>query len=136
VKIEFEDRTWKFDMDEIGVRQSRAISAYMGGMSLLDWEDSLAKDAGSETWLKAMECLYWLMLEQAGEQAQIGERDFAVLRLSRLAAAAWAAEEAAVAAGESPADPTSSGAPPAAVAPKPRLEAQPPPSGAGSPAAT
>jgi len=130
MKIEFDDRFWKLEIDEIGVQQSRAISAYMGGMTLKDWELQLAKDITSETWLKAMECLHWLMLEQNGEKAEIGERDFPVLKFSRAAVAAWAQEEADSA--DEPADPTSSAAQPAAAARKPSR----PRSGSGSPKAT
>ncbi len=100
MKIEFEGRTWGVDVDALGVKQAVAITDYTGG-TLLAWEKALA-DVDSPGWLRAVQSLYWLMLAQNSETTDPGpgDADFAVLKYSRAAAEAMAAEEEAEKAGK------------------------------------
>jgi len=95
VKIEFEGRAWQFEMDEITVRQGESIAAYTG-LSLSAWYRSLL-DPDSLSWMKSMQCLYWLIREQNGESIALESADFAPLKLMAAfndAAAAEVASEA------------------------------------------
>ena len=94
MKIEFQDRVWQVDVDNLTLTQAVVITGKMGG-SLADWESSL-EDPRSDGWLPALACLYWLMLQQDGERIAIGDVDFAVLQYSRAVAAAIEREGAEV----------------------------------------
>lgn len=111
MKIEFEGRTWQVDIDDLGVKQALAITAFTGG-TLTAWETSLA-DVESPGWLAAMQCLYWLMRVQNGETLYPGpgDADFAVLKFSRAVADAIEAEAKAEQAAKA-ADPTKAASPP------------------------
>jgi hypothetical protein len=116
MKIEFQGRTWQVDTDEIGLRQAMVITSRLGS-SLTGWEKTLT-DPDSPQWLTAVECLYWLMLAQDGQQVPIGEVDFPVLKLAEAFADAALAEAKQTAAEQEP-DPTKSAASNGAAAPQP-----------------
>jgi hypothetical protein len=81
VKFEFEGRTREIDIDGLGLRHGIAITEHMG-MPLTKWEKALA-DTDGMNWLKAMRCLYWLMLAQAGDLTPLDDDiDFHVLKFS------------------------------------------------------
>jgi hypothetical protein len=104
VKIDFEGRTWEVSTEDIGLRQAMVITSRLG-VSLTGWEKILT-DPDSPLWLTGVECLYWLMLAQDGQQVPIGDTDFAVLKLAEAFADAALAEQKELAAAAE-ADPTS-----------------------------
>jgi hypothetical protein len=112
VKIEFEGRTREVDVDELSLTQAVVITGRMAG-SLKEWEKSL-EDPDSPGWLDAMRCLYWLMVQQDGEQAAIGDVDFPVLKYAQAVADAIE-RESAPPPDETPEDPTRGGGQPAAA---------------------
>jgi hypothetical protein len=115
LKIDFEGRTWQVELNDIGVKQAQAVTAYMGNPSLVQWAATLA-DTDNPGWLKSMECLYWLMRAQAGEPVVLGESEFSVLKLSAAWGDAGAAAEAAKEAAADE-DPTRPAGEPAAAEP-------------------
>ena len=128
MKFEFEGRTREIDMDELGLRQGIAIQEHMG-MPLTEWEKALTtpRDMG---WLKAMRCLYWLMLAQAGDLTPLdADIDFPVLKFSGAVSGALSAEADTAAAVEE--DPTKPAGAPAAAPPATPATGSP-----GSPAVT
>ena len=83
MKIEYEDRIWRLDLNKARYKQVEAIQAHTG-MSFGEWQESLSveTDENGETreppagWYKSMACLYWLMLDQNGEAADLDDIDF------------------------------------------------------------
>lgn len=69
MRITFEGREWSFDEDEITIRQGVAIHmAY--GFTVATWLTALGElDA------RAVQCAYWLMLQQAGIVQAIADTD-------------------------------------------------------------
>lgn len=112
MKIDFEGRVWDFDPHDISVKQGTAIAGHTG-LSPHAWYKSLT-DTDSLGWLKSMQCLYWLMREQAGESIPLKTAEFATLKLFLAFSAAIEAEIPDEAAEE---DPTRPGAGPGAEEP-------------------
>jgi hypothetical protein len=113
LKIEFEGRGWDVDLQGLSLEQAVVITGRMG-LSLTGWEKTLA-DPEDPQWLDAMRCLYWLMRQQDGDRAAIGDVDFAVLRYATAVGEAIERETPAAV----PQDPTK---PPATPAGQPAAE--------------
>ncbi len=84
MKIEFANRTWEVEPNDLSLTQAVVITGRIGG-SLADWDAAL-EDPKSPGWLAAVQCLYWLMRQQDGDRVAIGDVDFAVLRFSQAVA--------------------------------------------------
>lgn len=89
MKIDFEGRTWKFSQETIGVKQGLAIhfaygltiKALLEGIQQLD--------------VRAIQCDYWLMLQQNGIEKPIKDCEFDTLAFMAAMGEAREAEEAA-----------------------------------------
>ena len=68
--IHFGGRDWEYDEDHIGVMQAMAFHS-VHGLTLRAWMDGM-KDLDP----RAIQCTYWLMLQQAGEQKPLKDLDF------------------------------------------------------------
>ena len=66
MKIEWEGRAWPVDVDELSLQQAVVMTGRMG-TSMTEWEKTLL-DPDSPLWLTAVQCFYWLMLSQDGQQ--------------------------------------------------------------------
>src|ERR1700727_1056043 len=89
MKIEFEDRVWEFDPEQIDLQQAIAIQLTYG-FTLNDWYEATEKaDA------RALQCLYWLMLQQNGVIKPIKDCNCKIIALGEAFSAAQEAEEAA-----------------------------------------
>lgn len=124
MKIHFEDRDWEFDQGAIDLQQAIAIQlAY--GFNLNDWYQGL-EDADA----RALQCLYWLMLQQNGIVKPIKECNCPIMALAEALTEAQQAEAAAAKAAreaeKAEPDPT----------PLPSLPDVPPSSAPGYPTAT
>jgi hypothetical protein len=97
LRITFEGREWEFQTEAVTVKQAVAMHlAY--GFTLDGWFTALA-----ETDPRALQCLWWLMLQQDGQVVPIKDADCSLVQL----AAAFAdAQETEDQAGPEP-DPTS-----------------------------
>lgn len=102
MKITFEGREWTLDLEAITLKQAIAIHlAY--GFTLDGW---IAACGNADP--RAFQCLYWLMLQQDGQEKPIKDCDCTIVALGAAFADAQADTEE-----EPPADPTSSpGSPP------------------------
>ena len=102
MKIEYDGRTWGFDLEEMDVAQCEAVEKYVG-KGLGEWANQMS--AGS---VKAIVALWWVMRAQAGENPGPVSDPGAGFRPVRLLAAFPAADlaEAAVAEPEPEPDPT------------------------------
>jgi hypothetical protein len=128
VKFEFEGRTREIVMDDLSLRHGIAISEHMG-LPLTKWEGALGSTEDMN-WLKAMRCLYWLMLAQSGDSSPLdADLDFPVLKFA--AAVAGALAEAAADGEGVEEDPTKPAGEPAEARRGNRVTGSP-----GSPAAT
>lgn len=106
--IRFEGREWEFDLEKITLKQAVAMHlAY--GFTLDGW---LA--ACGETDPRALQCLWWLMLQQDGKVLAIKDADCPLISLAAAFADAQSAEEP-----EPEADPTTSPSSPLGAAPSP-----------------
>ena len=115
MRITFEGREWDFDLEAITLKQAVAMHlAY--GFTIDDWFKALG-DADP----RALQCLWWLMLQQDGKVLAIKDAD---CRIMALAEAFGEAEDAAQA--EAEPDPTS----------QPSPKGDPPSSGPATPTAT
>lgn len=121
MKIEFEGRTWDIDESEIGLQQAVVITGYLG-VSLQGWSEACLNPDGP-LWLKSMQCLYWLMLQQDGQHVPLADVDFAVMRFAEAWADATLAVAKAAAASAAEPDPTSSAAANGAAVPLPAVPA-------------
>ena len=102
MNITFEGRDWEFDLEAITVKQAVAMHlAY--GFTLDGWMSAVA-----ETDPRALQCLWWLMLQQDGQVTAIKDADCKLIDLS--VAFADATGEDDEAAGEP--DPTPPSVPP------------------------
>lgn len=97
MKVEFEGRTWEYDEDRVSVQQAIAFH-FAYGFNILDWQLAIEKLDP-----RALQCCYWLMLQQAGVVGPLKDCDFAVVEF----AAAYRAAQDAEAAEEPEPDPTS-----------------------------
>jgi hypothetical protein len=106
LKIGWEGRTWEIDTAEVTLKQAMVIQARMG-TSINGWAKALL-EADGDKWLTAMECLYWLMLAQDGQQVPVADLDFPVLKYANAFADAQLSKDEA--APDAEPDPTSSAA--------------------------
>ena len=74
MKVEFEDREWTLDIDEIDVAQAMVIKVKTG-FNLLQWQAALEQGDVS-----AAKALYWLMLAQNGVNKDLDMVNFKVLK--------------------------------------------------------
>lgn len=82
MKIDFDGRTWEFDLEAITVKQAVAMHlAY--GFTLDAWLSAVG-----ETDPRALQCLWWLMLQQDGQVMAIKDADCRLIDLSAAFAAA------------------------------------------------
>jgi len=103
LRITFEGREWDFDMEAITLKQAVAMHlAY--GFTLDGWLKAVG-----ETDPRALQCLWWLMLQQDGQVMPIKDADCPLIALS--VAFADAQEEDGAEAEPGP-DPTSPPSPP------------------------
>lgn len=72
--VQFEDRDWNLDVDELDVAQAMVIKVKTG-YNLLQWQSALEQGD-----VLAAKALYWLMLAQAGITADIDLINFKVLK--------------------------------------------------------
>lgn len=113
MKIDFEGRAWEFSPDVVDVQQGIAIwLAY--GMTLQDWEQGMEHADP-----RALQCTYWLMLQQNGVVKPIKDCNFAVGPFSVALLAAQEAEEA-----ETPPEPEPVPTQPGATAASPEPSSQ------------
>lgn len=89
MQITFEGRTWDFVLEDIDLKQAIAIQLTYG-FTLDDWYKALENSDA-----RALQCLYWLMLQQAGEIKPIAECNCKIMALAEAMTAAMEAEEAA-----------------------------------------
>ena len=112
MRIEFEGREWDFDPERITLKQGVAMHlAY--GFNLDQWFEAL-----SDTDPRALQCLWWLMLQQDGQVLPLKDADCSLIQL----AAAFGDsqdEEAGEAEGEPEPDPTPPSPPAAPPSPGP-----------------
>lgn len=80
--IHFNNKDYRFDLEDITVEDARAIKRYCG-LTLKGLEEGL-----SEADPDAMTCLYWLMLRQNGEDHNIERVSFKVIKFAAAFAAA------------------------------------------------
>jgi len=66
LKIDYQDRAWQLDLDEVTLEEGIAIQDYLG-VTLGQWYSDLF-DIKSMNWLKSAACAHWVMLGQNGEQ--------------------------------------------------------------------
>lgn len=99
MKIDYDGRTWKFDVEDIPVGQCEAVEKYVPAKGMGDWSNKV--DAGNT---KAVIALWWLMRKQAGEEpgpiSQPGDSFLPVKLLFAFNAAQLAEVQAAVEAAE------------------------------------
>ncbi len=103
--IEYEGRTYDFDLDDLTVKQALKIEKHIGG-PMIEFEKGMATGSAA-----CYQVLGWLIFH-GGDQTPIGEVDFKFGKLAKAFEAAAAAE--AEAAKAAPLDPTGNGAPAAA----------------------
>jgi hypothetical protein len=132
MKVEFGERVYQVDTDDITLSQAMVITGRMGG-NLKSWGAALSEGPDNDKWLTAVQCLYWLTLQQDGERVAIGDVDFPVLKFAAAFAAAEERENAPAAG--VPADPTKPAAPPEGLPGAAEPPSQPDPGSTGSPAA-
>lgn len=92
MKVDFEDRVWDLDIDEIDVAQAMVVKVKTG-FNLLQWQAALEQGD-----VVAAKALYWLMLAQNGVNKDLDVVNFKVLKF--IAAVGKASE------GEGEVDPT------------------------------
>ena len=74
MKVEFEDRVWDLDVDEIDVAQAMVVKVKTG-FNLLQWQAALEQGD-----VMAAKALYWLMLAQNGVNKDLDTVNFKVLK--------------------------------------------------------
>jgi hypothetical protein len=101
VKIQFEGRDWDLDLEAITLKQGIAMHlAY--GFTLNGWLEAVGDSDP-----RALQCLYWLMLQQDGQIKPIKDVDCKVVALgAAFGEATDAAEAEQPAEDEAEADPT------------------------------
>lgn len=89
MRLEFEGRTWEVDFESIDLKQGIAIH-YAYGFTLNDLMNALEQaDA------RALQCLYWLMLQQNGVIKPIQDCNCKIVDLADAFHVASEAQEAA-----------------------------------------
>jgi hypothetical protein len=117
MKLDFEGRTWQFDLDDVTTQQGEVIQGYTG-LSVYSWYNSIT-DGNDLGWLKRMNALYWAIREQNpdSDPVPIADVNVAPFGLLKAFTAAYLAENPGAAVEP---DPTKSGdAPDAEPAPQP-----------------
>lgn len=113
MRIEFEGHAWDFDLNEITLKQGIAIK-YAYGWNLNDWFKELENADAA-----ALQCLYWLMLQQRGETIAIADADCPIMALADAFDRAYKAENPEGEEAEGEPDPTPHGSSPPASEPPP-----------------
>lgn len=88
MKIDFNNKVYTLDIEEIEVEHARVIKRYCG-LTLRKLEESLA-DGDPD----GLTSLYWLMLKQSGEDHAIERVSFKIVKFAKAVGDAQAAEEA------------------------------------------
>ena len=70
ITIKWEDREWPYDDDHLTVQQAMAFQS-VHGFTLHGWTEGI-----KELDPRAFQCIYWLMLQQNGEQTTLKDLDF------------------------------------------------------------
>lgn len=110
MRIKFEGREWDFDPESVTLKQGIAMHlAY--GFNLDQWFEAL-----SETDPRALQCLWWLILQQDGQVMPLKDADCSLIQLAAAFGDAQDEEEA-----EEPeeADPTPPSPPAGPLSPGP-----------------
>lgn len=108
MKIVFEGREWELDLEAITLKQGVAMHlAY--GYTLDAWLEAVG-----ETDPRALQCLWWLMLQQDGQVIAIKDADCAIVKLAAAFADAQEEEEAPAEPGPT-SPPSTNGGPPLSV---------------------
>jgi hypothetical protein len=108
VKITFENRDWEFDPEAITLKQ--AVAMHMAyGFTVDGWLSALG-----EADPRALQCLWWLMLQQDGKVMPLKDADCKIVDLAN--AFAEAEDDGAQ---EAEPDPTTSPSSPLGAAPSP-----------------
>jgi hypothetical protein len=109
VRITFEGREWDFDLEAVTLKQGVAMHlAY--GFNLDQWFEALG-----ETDPRALQCLWWLMLQQDGKKGALADADCSLIEL----AAAFGDAEDEEGQEEEPEEPDPTPPSPPAVPPSP-----------------
>jgi hypothetical protein len=75
VLIEYEEKTYDFEMDNISVQQLKTIFTHLDGLTLGALENGIPQGDPN-----ALIALYWLMLENNDEHVPIDQVDFKVIK--------------------------------------------------------
>lgn len=76
MKITFQDREWEFDLEAITLKQGIAIHlAY--GFNLDQWFEAMG-----DTDPRALQCLWWLILQQDGQVMPLKDADCSLIELA------------------------------------------------------
>jgi hypothetical protein len=84
--VEFEDKSYTLDVEEIDVRQAMLIKVKTG-FNLLDWQKALERSD-----VDAIKALYWLMMAQNGQAVDIDRVNFKIIKFAKAIKAAQADE--------------------------------------------
>jgi hypothetical protein len=71
--IEFEGREWEYDEDAVSVQQAMAMHL-AHGFTIKAWQQAIP-----ELDPRAVQCCYWLMLQQNGVKKPLKDLDFAAV---------------------------------------------------------
>jgi hypothetical protein len=104
--ITFEGRDWDFRDDKIGIQQAMAMHLEHG-LTLRAWQEGI-----TDLDPRAIQCSYWLMLQQNGEIRPLRGLDFEAIEFMAAYIAALQAEREKEAAEP---DPTQDGSPPEGI---------------------
>lgn len=121
--ITWDGRTWDFDPEQMDIQQGIAI--------FLAWGFTLEgyEEAAEHADPRALQCMYWLMLQQNGIEKPIKECNFDLVPYFMAIQEAQAAEAASKAAAEPEPElgPTPPAGPPSPEPPTPPATTPPPP---------
>jgi hypothetical protein len=132
VKITFEGREWEFSLEAIDLKQGVAIHlAY--GFTLDAWFRALG-----DTDPRALQCLWWLMLQQDGQVMPIQDANCGLIALAAAFGDAQDAEDEAEPEPDPTSPPSPPGGPPSPGSATPAATTPPPPArrGGGRPTAS
>jgi hypothetical protein len=110
LRITFEGREWQYDEDAVSVQQAVAMH-FAYGFTLADWSDAVPKLDP-----RAIQCVYWLMLQQNGIKKPLKECEFALVPFVIAYGEAQRATADATAPAQATADPTTQPSPTASPA--------------------
>jgi hypothetical protein len=82
MKVDYEGKTYNFELEEITVSQATVLKRRLG-LTLLSLDAGL-----NEGDPDALRAVYWLMLDQSGERVDIDEVDFKIVKLANAVQAA------------------------------------------------